>query len=186
MNTILTLLQGRRTYLAVVVGLAYLAGAKLGYWQIDSELMGLIGFTCAAFLRAAIANLKTDTTPVSGSLVRSGLQLWIIVGLGLCAAGCTMLKTTVKVPVYVLTKDVVVDPKDDQDAVARNRAYTLWDGKDTLANYKTDVDVTTNRIQITIGFKNLSQESSGSNVVGVAKEVGGAAGTVLRRTATGN
>lgn len=185
MNTILTLLQGRRTYLAVIIGIVYVVGAKRGYWQLDAELMALIGFTCAGFIRASIANLKTDSTPVSGSLIRSGLQLCIIVGLGLFASGCTMLKTTVKVPVYVLTKDVVVDPKDDQDAVARNRAYTLWDGKDTLANYKTDVDVTTNRIQITIGFKNLSQESSGSNVVGVVKEVGGAAGNVINKAATG-
>jgi hypothetical protein len=55
--------SGNRTYLTVLIAALYLAGAKLGYWPADEQVVAGLGFLAVAFLRAGISATKPTTPP---------------------------------------------------------------------------------------------------------------------------
>ena len=47
-------IKGKRTYIIIGVGIAYLVGVKYGLWPADQELIAGLGFAAVAFLRAGM------------------------------------------------------------------------------------------------------------------------------------
>lgn len=54
-KTMLARARGRKTYAVVFLGLVYLAGCGLGFWEYDSELINAIVLAAVAALRAGVA-----------------------------------------------------------------------------------------------------------------------------------
>lgn len=53
MQRLLQSTRGKKTYSAVVIGLVYLVGAGLGWWEYDSEVANGIILAALAALRMA-------------------------------------------------------------------------------------------------------------------------------------
>jgi len=47
-------LQGKKTYFVVAIGLLYVAGVWLGFWEWDERVLAVLGLGSLAFLRAAV------------------------------------------------------------------------------------------------------------------------------------
>lgn len=60
-NNAITFLKGKRTYFVVALGLIYVGGAFLGFWELDEEFLISIGLGGLWFLRAA---MPKNTTPL--------------------------------------------------------------------------------------------------------------------------
>lgn len=54
MNDLQTWLRGKKTYLAAIIGILYLAGAWAGAWEFDQKVLGALGLGGLAFLRAGV------------------------------------------------------------------------------------------------------------------------------------
>ena len=48
------LLQGKKTYIAAAIGLAYMVGVWLKLWDYDERVLAVLGMSGLAFLRAAV------------------------------------------------------------------------------------------------------------------------------------
>lgn len=54
MNDLRSALKGKKTYLAVAIGLLYLLGVWAGFWKFDETVLGALGLSGLAFLRAGV------------------------------------------------------------------------------------------------------------------------------------
>ena len=66
MNNIQEFLNGKKTYLSVLIGLAYLAGVWAGAFEFDERVFGAIGLTGLAFLRAGVTKAMATRFLVAG------------------------------------------------------------------------------------------------------------------------
>lgn len=57
LDSLKTCLQGKKTYLAVAIGLLYLLGVWAGLWKLDESVLAAVGLGSIAFLRAWVKNL---------------------------------------------------------------------------------------------------------------------------------
>lgn len=66
---VMSKLKGKRTYFVVAIGVLYVAGAWLGFWQLDEKVLGAIGFSGLGFLRAALqpSPLPAPSSPLPAS-----------------------------------------------------------------------------------------------------------------------
>lgn len=79
MEKLSEILKGKKTYLAIAIGLLYLAGVWAGAWVWDERVLAAVGLSGLAFLRAAVKKDPPNITP-----------LLLCIGLMLSAgAGCT-------------------------------------------------------------------------------------------------
>lgn len=53
-------MQGKKTYLTILVAVLYVAGAKLKFYELDGGIMALIGSAAVLFLRNSIADVKKE------------------------------------------------------------------------------------------------------------------------------
>ena len=73
MNSVLTFLNGKKTYLAVFVGLSLGIAQALGYMAPD-WLLGLVGFLGIGFQRLAIQKQSAQTTQDVQALLETILK----------------------------------------------------------------------------------------------------------------
>ena len=73
MNRLLTLLNGKKTYLAVFVGVSLGIAQALGYMAPD-WLLGLVGFLGIGFQRLAIQKQSAQTTQDVQALLQTILN----------------------------------------------------------------------------------------------------------------
>ena len=78
MNKITELLKGKKTYLSACIGLLYLLGAWMKWWECDPKFLAAIGMSSLMFLRAAV-----DKGPSVMALV----GMMGVMGV-MCLAGC--------------------------------------------------------------------------------------------------
>lgn len=56
MRTLITLLRGKRTYFVAIIGLLYVSGYLLGFWELNDGVLAAFGLGGLAFLRAGVGN----------------------------------------------------------------------------------------------------------------------------------
>lgn len=78
MEKLSEILKGKKTYLAALIGLLYLAGVWAGAWVWDERVLAAVGLSGLAFLRAAAKKDPPNITPIL-----------LCIGLILGSAGCT-------------------------------------------------------------------------------------------------
>jgi hypothetical protein len=54
MNKAIEFLKGKKTYYCAAVGVLYIGGACLGFYDLDEKVLGIFGLGSLAFLRSAI------------------------------------------------------------------------------------------------------------------------------------
>lgn len=54
MNALKEFFDGKKTHLVAAVAIAYLFGGDQGWWVINSEILGILGFAGLSTLRAGI------------------------------------------------------------------------------------------------------------------------------------
>ena len=57
MNKTLEFLQGKKTYFSVAIGILYLAGVYLKFWEFDEKVIIAVGLGSIAALRSSLKNL---------------------------------------------------------------------------------------------------------------------------------
>jgi hypothetical protein len=85
MNTLITLLQGKKTYFTVAIAILYVGGAYLGFWDFNDEVLAVFGLSALAFLRAGI---KKEATPAAKNVVTLAAML----PLSLALVGCSSIQ----------------------------------------------------------------------------------------------
>ena len=85
MNTLITLLQGKKTYFTVAIAILYVGGAYLGFWELNDEVLAVFGLSALAFLRAGI---KKDATPAT----KNAVTLAAMLPLSLALVGCSSIQ----------------------------------------------------------------------------------------------
>ena len=58
-------MNGKKTYLTILIAVLYVLGAKLGFYALDAGIMALIGSAAVLFLRTSIADLNRPDAPAS-------------------------------------------------------------------------------------------------------------------------
>ena len=58
MQQLLTLLEGKKTYVVAIIAAAYLFGGTLNWWPVDERIMGILGFGGLAALRSGIKKVE--------------------------------------------------------------------------------------------------------------------------------
>lgn len=58
MQQLLTLIEGRKTYIVVTLAVIYLFGGDQGWWKINESILGILGFGGLASLRSAVKKVE--------------------------------------------------------------------------------------------------------------------------------
>lgn len=53
-NALVERLKGKKTYFTIAIGILYVAGCGLGFWEWDERVVALFGLGGMAFIRAGI------------------------------------------------------------------------------------------------------------------------------------
>lgn len=84
-------LKGKRTYFVVAIGVLYVGGAWLGFWEINDKVLDALGLGAIAFLRAALPKQMAV-----GTLTEGGGDA--AAGDGRAPISNQTLKETVRIP----------------------------------------------------------------------------------------
>jgi uncharacterized protein YsxB (DUF464 family) len=103
----LELLNGKKTYGLVAIGLIYLVGDSAGAWQIDESVLGALGLAIAAALRSGVKKVEPAAegekeshaeTQRRGENSKAGmLPLLLVAAMVVCAGCSTLWKSTVTI-----------------------------------------------------------------------------------------
>lgn len=58
MQALLTFLEGKKTYVIAALAVLYLFGGDQGWWIINENIMGILGFGGLASLRSAVKKIE--------------------------------------------------------------------------------------------------------------------------------
>jgi hypothetical protein len=137
--TLLGFLSGKKTYCAAALAIIYFFGGSMGWWPIDSNVVGILSFLGLGFLRAGLSKSSSATAAL---ILSAGLAVFMV--------GCTSTTSSI----------VKVKPDGSRDEI-KFAATSFWDSKNDLGKYKaSDTEKTRS-----IGFSDLSQETSSTNVI---------------------
>ena len=191
----LNFLKGKRTYYCAVLGILYVGGAVLGFYELDEKVLIALGFGGMAFLRAALG--RNDQGPSSNDqltdpmrrVVASGAlketrripaidrqphkqrDEWStegseMIGLLLLAA-CGALLMGCSTFTTTQTDFSYEEGKPVRQITTKAKARTFWDSKSALASFAATQSDKTQSAKV----GGLSQESSGTNALEVVREI---------------
>lgn len=83
-------LKGKKTYLAVLISLLYLAGVWAGCWGFDEKVLAALGLSALAFLGAKINRFTGGIGPGANVFVCSALAAVLLLG---CKTPSTLIVT---------------------------------------------------------------------------------------------
>lgn len=138
LESIRTFLQGKKTYFIAAIGAGYVLGIWLGFWAFDEKVVSALGIGSVATLAAKI---NRNAAPL----------LLLCAGLAL-ATGCAMFQTTQKDQRYE-------GGKKTGKITTRATAFTFWESKSALANFKASQTEKTQGASV----GSLNQEGGGTN-----------------------
>jgi len=58
-------LRGKKTYFTVAIGVLYVGGCYLGFYEFDEKVLVVLGLGSVAFLRAAMPKKSEDVKPMN-------------------------------------------------------------------------------------------------------------------------
>lgn len=101
------LVRGKKTYLAVIIGVLYVLGAEAGCWEFDGKVLGAVGLGALGFLRSGLkaalsangsdGSSSADGARANGTNGQRAAVLALVCALSIGAAGCQTQNATGRV-----------------------------------------------------------------------------------------